>query len=205
MTGMARIAASRAERFARVEIAAALFGVVERQQDLPGDDAVGVQRVRPGPRQRDLADRRRSLAILELQLAARGAFRSSARAQSRRRTRRAHRRRAHAEAAMSATSASSHSPFSAPRAGIDQQRRADLDDNAREFVEAWRSGHGRRDHESKGGRALEEGASFGKQSSAARSLLQPRSLTADSSVCGKPAKQGAYARLGSATPATKEA
>ena len=52
---------------ARVEIAAALFGVAERDQHLAGGDAVRAERLRPGARQRDLADRGGGLAVLELE------------------------------------------------------------------------------------------------------------------------------------------
>ena len=57
------------DRGAGIEIAAALFGVAERQQDLAGDDLVARQAFRPGAGQRDLADGRGRLAFLELQRA----------------------------------------------------------------------------------------------------------------------------------------
>ena len=67
MTGMARIADEPGQGLARVEIAAALLGVVQRQQHLAGDDAVAVQRLRPGAGERNLADGSGGLAVLELQ------------------------------------------------------------------------------------------------------------------------------------------
>ena len=105
-----------AERLARVEIAAPLLGVLKRQQHLAGDDAVPMQRLRPGARQRDLADRGRGLAVLELELcpsAGRRRVRPSAIAPDETTITSAPRP---CSAAMSATSASSHSCLSAPRA-----------------------------------------------------------------------------------------
>jgi hypothetical protein len=52
---------------ARVEIAPPLLGVAERHQDLAGADAVPLERLRPGARERDLADRRGGLAVLQLE------------------------------------------------------------------------------------------------------------------------------------------
>ena len=54
---------------ARVEIAAALFGVAERDQHLAGGERVRAQGFRPGARQRDLADGGGGLAVLELERA----------------------------------------------------------------------------------------------------------------------------------------
>ena len=52
-------AEQRAQRGARVEVAAAVLGVVQRQQQLRGGEALGRQRLAPGLRQADLARRRR--------------------------------------------------------------------------------------------------------------------------------------------------
>ena len=52
---------------AGVEIAPPLFGVAQRHQHLAGGDAVARQRLGPGARQCDLADRRGGLAVLELE------------------------------------------------------------------------------------------------------------------------------------------
>ena len=54
-------------RRARVQVAPPLLGVGEGQQDLPGGDAVVRQDLGPDARQRNLADGRRGLALLELQ------------------------------------------------------------------------------------------------------------------------------------------
>jgi hypothetical protein len=58
----------RADRRAGIEIAAPLLGVAERQQDLAGGSAIA-EYFRPGPRERDLADSGRGLALFELQRA----------------------------------------------------------------------------------------------------------------------------------------
>ena len=52
---------------ARIEIAPPLLGVAEREQNLSGPDAMTRQRLGPGARQRDLADRGGRLALLELE------------------------------------------------------------------------------------------------------------------------------------------
>ena len=102
---------------------------------------MGLQRVRPGARERDLADRRRGLAVLELQRAL-GQARDGA----------AERDGAggddeHVGAALvqcGDVGDQRVEPFLLQRAAraVDQQRRADLDDDAGEFVEARRFGHG---------------------------------------------------------------
>ena len=56
-----------AKRRARVEIAAALFRVLQGQEHLARDNAVFGERARPFTRERNLSDRRRSLAIFELE------------------------------------------------------------------------------------------------------------------------------------------
>ena len=56
---------------ARIEIAPALLGVLQRDQHLPGGDAVTAEHLRPGARERDLADGGRGLAVLELERARR--------------------------------------------------------------------------------------------------------------------------------------
>ena len=53
-----------------VQVAPALLGVAERDQHLTGDNAMARQGLGPGARQRDLADRRRGLAVFELERAA---------------------------------------------------------------------------------------------------------------------------------------
>ena len=50
---------------ARVEVAAAILGVVQRQQQLRGGQALGGQRLAPGLRQADLADRGGGLLFLQ--------------------------------------------------------------------------------------------------------------------------------------------
>ena len=52
---------------AGVEIAPPLLGVAQRDQHLAGGNAVPRQRLGPGPRQRDLADRGGGLAVFELE------------------------------------------------------------------------------------------------------------------------------------------
>jgi hypothetical protein len=52
---------------ARVEVAAALLRVGQRQQDLARRDAVVGQHLGPGARKRDLADRSGGLAVLQLE------------------------------------------------------------------------------------------------------------------------------------------
>src|SRR4029077_2239751 len=52
---------------ARVEIAAAFFGVAEGYQDLSSPDAVAAERLRPGAGERDLADRGGRLTVLGLE------------------------------------------------------------------------------------------------------------------------------------------
>lgn len=56
-----------AKRRARVEIAAALLGIGQRQQHLSGGEAVGAQRFGPVAGQRDLADGGSGLALLQPQ------------------------------------------------------------------------------------------------------------------------------------------
>ncbi len=55
----------RGDGRAGVEVAAALLGVAEGEQDLPGGEAVALQRLRLGAGERDLADRGGGLALLE--------------------------------------------------------------------------------------------------------------------------------------------
>jgi hypothetical protein len=59
------------QRLARVEIAAALLGVVEGDEHLSRDDPSCRESFRPGPRQGDLADGGGGLAVLQAQGAAR--------------------------------------------------------------------------------------------------------------------------------------
>ena len=70
MTGTAPSASSVLERRARVEVAAALLGVVERQQDLRDGDAVPRQRLLIGMGEPDLAGGGGGLLLLELERAA---------------------------------------------------------------------------------------------------------------------------------------
>ena len=65
ITGTAPSASSVLERRARVEVAAALLGVVGRQQDLRDGDAVPRQRLLIGMREADLAGGGRGLLLLE--------------------------------------------------------------------------------------------------------------------------------------------
>ena len=131
-----------AERLARVEIAAALLGVLQRQQHLAGDDAVPMQAQRPGARQRDLADRRRRLAVLELQRAALEAGDAPA---ERDRSRGDDQHVGAALVQRGEVVDQSLEPVLLERAlgGVDQQRRADLDDNSRELIEFGQRRHGR--------------------------------------------------------------
>ena len=55
------------QRRARVQVAAAVLGVVRRQQQLRGGQPVRRQRLAPGLRQPDLPDRRRRLLFLQPQ------------------------------------------------------------------------------------------------------------------------------------------
>ena len=57
------------KRRARVEIAAALFRVLQGQEHLAHDNAVLAKRARPFARKGNLSDRRRSLAVVELERA----------------------------------------------------------------------------------------------------------------------------------------
>ena len=123
------------DRAARVEIAAPLLGVAERQQDLPGRNAVAAERLGPGARERDLPDRGGGLASSSLS-GPRGSLSTA---------------RPSAIAPDDTTRMSRFSPCScrdvvgergqpvlvhAAGRGIDQQRRADLDDDAAEIGEA---------------------------------------------------------------------
>ncbi|MCY1300574.1 hypothetical protein D9M70_501460 [compost metagenome] len=56
---------------AGIEITAALLGVAERQQDLASDDRIGREALRPGARQRDLADGGGRLAFFQFERARR--------------------------------------------------------------------------------------------------------------------------------------
>ena len=124
---------------ARIEIAAALLGVAERHQDLPGGDPVLAELLRPGAGQRDLADGGRGLALLQLQRAACAARARCGRARSRR-TRRPARRRPRACRRRYRRPARRASRASARRRAVDQQRRADLDDDAAELARGGVSG-----------------------------------------------------------------
>ena len=61
--------AAACQRVARIEIAAALFGVAESQQDLRDGQLVLLQHFLPCVREADLADRRRRLLLFQLELA----------------------------------------------------------------------------------------------------------------------------------------
>ena len=60
-------AEQRVQRGARVEVAAAVLGVVQRQQQLRGGQALGGERLAPGLGQADLADRGGGLLFLQAQ------------------------------------------------------------------------------------------------------------------------------------------
>ncbi len=60
-------AEQRVQRGAGVQVAAAVLGVVQRQQQLRGGQAVGGQRLGPGLGQADLADRGGGLLFLQPQ------------------------------------------------------------------------------------------------------------------------------------------
>ena len=105
-----------------------------------GADAVGPEHLRPDPRQRDLADRGRGLAIFQLQRSARQLEPAAAKRD---------RARGDDEDVAALAMQPGHvvgegrqprRPHLAP-IGIDQQRRADLDDDAAELTEL-RAGHG---------------------------------------------------------------
>ena len=59
----------RLDGMARVEVAAPLLGVAERQQDLRGEEAAGARELLVGMREADLADGGGGLALLQLQRA----------------------------------------------------------------------------------------------------------------------------------------
>ena len=124
----------RGHGLAGIEIAAALLGVVERQQDLRHGDAVARQRLLVGVRELDLAGRGGGLALLELQRAGRqlemraaeadgagGDQHDLAAALCRR--------------ATSSVRASSQSRRISPLVFIDQDRGADLDDQPARALE----------------------------------------------------------------------
>ncbi len=104
------------------------------------------KRVRPGAGERDLADRGGGLAVLELQraLGQAGNVRPSAIAPEDTTSTLAPRP---CRAAMSSTSASSHACFDGAGGAVDQQRRADLDDDPVEPVERRKLHHDRRGEE----------------------------------------------------------
>ncbi len=129
------------QRLAGVEIAAALFGVLQGQQDLAGDDAVASERPPPGARQRDLADRRRGLAVFEFQCSLSQAERSCGRARWPRTTRRARSRHARRSAARSRIKRLEPGLLERAERAVDQERRADFDDDAVEPVESGKFGH----------------------------------------------------------------
>ena len=172
MTGMARIAASRAESLTGVQIAAPLLGVVEGQQDLPRDDAVRGKFVRPGAGERDLSDRGGGLAVLELQFAARQA---GDRAAERDRSRGDDQNVGVAPVERDDVGDQCLEPIllQNPARGVDQQGRPHLDDDAREIFDFRRSGH-RRKTEKGGTAALEEASRLGKFGSQSAQICHPR-------------------------------
>ena len=116
---------------ARVEIAPALLGVPERDEDLPGRDAVRAEHLRPGARERDLADGGGGLAILELQRARRQAEHG---APERDRAGGDHENVGAAPVHGGEVGDQRVEPgaLEAARRLVDEQRRADLDDDAAE-------------------------------------------------------------------------
>ena len=76
----------RVQRAARIQIAAALLGIAEGQQDLRHRDLVGVQQFLVGVRETNLPDRGRRLALLELEFAGAQVRGAVGRARWRRRT-----------------------------------------------------------------------------------------------------------------------
>ena len=86
----------RVQRGAGVEVAAAVLGVVQRQQQLRGGQAGGRQRLAPGLGQADLADRGGGLLLLQPQALAGQAAACGGPARWRRRRPRSPRRRARA-------------------------------------------------------------------------------------------------------------
>ena len=133
-TGTAFMASNRAMVARGIEIAAALLGVGEGDEDLARRQADGAQRLGPGASERDLADGRGGLAVLELECAARQRKRST--------------RRPNAIAPEDTTMISGATPLQRGEIGgerveprpadavrVDEQRGADLDDDAAEVGE----------------------------------------------------------------------
>ena len=129
-----------AERLARVEVAAALLGILGRHENLAGDDAVMAQSLGPVAGQRDLPHGGRALALLQAQGAGRKAQHRPAEGDA------AGGHHQHVDAApvqLRDVLGQRREPGVAQAAGtaIDQQGRADLDDHTAEFFEG-------RDHDS---------------------------------------------------------
>jgi hypothetical protein len=125
---------------AGVEIAAALLGIAEREQHLAGGDPVAPERLGPGARERDLADRRGGLAVFELERSDRKLEPAAA---ERDRARRDDQEVACLAMQVGDIFDQRGEPRLVERAGlgIDEQGRADLDDDAVEVGEA-RNRHG---------------------------------------------------------------
>jgi hypothetical protein len=119
---------------AGVEITAAFLGVLQCHQNLPGADAVRPQHFRPDPRQRDLPHGGGALAFLELQRAARQ-FQTAA--AERNRAGRDHQNVAAFAMQLGDVGRQRSQPrrTNLARIGVDQERGADLDDDAAEVFE----------------------------------------------------------------------
>ena len=128
------------QRGAGVQIAPALFGVWQRQQHLPRHNARRAQRRRPSARQRDLADGGGRLAHFQFERAFRKAMRSPPQSN------RARGDDQHIDALLMQRRKIDDQRIEpllldlAARA-INQQGRADLDDDAAEFGEGGGEGH----------------------------------------------------------------
>ena len=120
----------RGDGLAGVEVAAALLGVAERQQDLRGGEPVRLEHRLIGAGERDLADGRGGLRLLERQLAPGQTPARGGRARWRRRRRGSTSLPALTSAATSSASDSSQAALSSPLRVIDQQAGADLDHDA---------------------------------------------------------------------------
>ena len=122
---------------ARVEIAPPLLGVLQGHQHLPGGDAVAAEHLRPGAGERDLPDRRRGLAVLELERPRRQPEHGTA---ERDRPGRDHQQVALVARQRGDVLRKRCQPIMMePSAlAVDQERGADLHHNAAEVTERWK-------------------------------------------------------------------
>src|SRR5262249_38119155 len=113
----------------------ALLGVAEREQDLAGADRMRAEHFRPGAGARDLADRGCGLAVLELELGRQ----SQHAATERDRAGGDHQHVAALAVQLRDVGRERREPglVEPSRPGIDQERGADLHDDAAEIAERW--------------------------------------------------------------------